>query len=210
MDEEERKSRSLASPGMTGDEDAAVARAAMRLREEVPVRAAWREDLLTRVDAMGAPGPLTARGSSDDAEGRWTVRPWVAMAASVALVSGGTALGVVLAGSTVPAGERPGATPVAAVGARPAVVRVMYVAAGARQVSIVGDFNGWDPAASPLRRLADGRTWIAELPLAPGRYTYSFYVDGTLAADPTAPRSPDDDFDRGGERASSVLMVRGS
>jgi hypothetical protein len=192
------------------NDDAVVARAATRLREEVPMRAAWRDDLLARVDEMGAPAPLSVMRASEDADRRWSVRPWVAIAASVALVAGGAALGAVLVGNMVPTGGAPSASPVAtAAGARPAVVRVMYVAAGARQVSVVGDFNGWDPAASPLRRLADGRTWVAELPLEPGRYTYSFYVDGALEADPTAPRSADD-FNRDGERASSVLMVRGS
>ena len=57
-----------------------------------------------------------------------------------------------------------------------------------------------------MRRSGDGRTWEIEVPLAPGRYAYSFVVDGRLERDPRAPQAVGDDFGS----PSSVVMVRGS
>jgi 1,4-alpha-glucan branching enzyme len=49
----------------------------------------------------------------------------------------------------------------------------------ADQISLVGDFNGWDRMAHPLRRGQDG-TWIVSINLETGR-SYKFYYlsDGT-------------------------------
>ncbi|MGH7679469.1 MAG: isoamylase early set domain-containing protein, partial [Gemmatimonadaceae bacterium] len=85
-------------------------------------------------------------------------------------------------------------------------VRFTLVAPTASHVSIVGDFNGWNPSSLPLRRSADGRTWEVEVPLPPGRYAYSFVVDGALARDPSAPQALDADLGT----TNSVVMVRGS
>lgn len=85
-------------------------------------------------------------------------------------------------------------------------VRFTYQAPEAATVTIVGDFNRWDPAAIPMRRSSDGKTWEIEIPLTPGRYAYAFYVDGALARDPDAPQVRDNDFGT----PNSVVMVRGS
>jgi len=74
------------------------------------------------------------------------------------------------------------------------VVRFALIADGATRVTVVGDFNRWDPTATPLHRGADGRTWSVAVPLAAGRHVYAFVVDGGLTADPTAPRAAEDDF----------------
>jgi 1,4-alpha-glucan branching enzyme len=84
-------------------------------------------------------------------------------------------------------------------------VRFVLVAPYASRVSLVGDFNRWNPRAMPMRRSADGRAWLLDVPLAAGRHVYSFVVDGDLAPDPTAPRSGDDDFGV----PSSVVLVSG-
>lgn len=77
----------------------------------------------------------------------------------------------------------------------PSAIRFVFVAPDARTVTVAGDFNGWEPARTPLAREASGGLWTVELSLAPGRYTYSFVVDGrTFVADPAAPRSVGDDF----------------
>jgi hypothetical protein len=61
-------------------------------------------------------------------------------------------------------------------------------------VVLVGDFNDWNPAATPLRRASDG-VWSVTVPLRPGRYRYTFIVDGTRwHRDPAAPRALEDDF----------------
>ena len=55
----------------------------------------------------------------------------------------------------------------------------------AKSVQLVGDFNGWDPAATPMRRMPDGR-WMASLELHHGHHQYRFLVDGTPMLDPAA------------------------
>jgi len=85
-------------------------------------------------------------------------------------------------------------------------VRFVFVAPYASNVALVGDFNGWNPSKMPMRRSADGRAWLIDVPLAPGRHVYSFVVDGDLAADPAAPRAGDDDFGV----PSSVVLVSGA
>jgi len=47
----------------------------------------------------------------------------------------------------------------------------------ARQVSLAGDFNGWDAGANPLRKDKDG-LWVTSLVLPAGRYEFKFNVDG--------------------------------
>jgi hypothetical protein len=57
-----------------------------------------------------------------------------------------------------------------------------------------------------MRRSADGRAWLLDVPLPPGRHVYAFVVDGDLAPDPSAPRAGDEDFGV----PSSVVLVSGA
>jgi 1,4-alpha-glucan branching enzyme len=83
-------------------------------------------------------------------------------------------------------------------------VQFVLVAPTARAVTLVGDFNDWDPAATPLSRTASGGAWSAAIELRAGRHRYAFVVDGVRwIADPTAPPAPDDDF---GSPASVVTV----
>jgi hypothetical protein len=71
-------------------------------------------------------------------------------------------------------------------------VRFAVNLASGDQVALIGDFNDWNPEATPLRRERGG--WSATLPLAPGRYRYAYVVDGRrLLADPFGPLA-DDEF----------------
>jgi hypothetical protein len=56
---------------------------------------------------------------------------------------------------------------------------------GAKQVSLSGEFNGWSPNATPMKRDEAGH-WEATLQLAPGRYQYKFILDGEWIPDPLA------------------------
>ena len=77
--------------------------------------------------------------------------------------------------------------------ARP--VRLRLAAPASSRVAVVGDFNDWDPAATPLRPVGDGGTWIVELRLKPGRYHYTFLIDGRRwARDPSEPPAAESDF----------------
>ena len=166
-----------------------LARAVDLLRQEEAPRAEWRAELLRRA--------ATKRRSAR----RVTLTvPW-AIAAGVlcALLGGAAAIGVVRHDVGAPR------TQVAARGA-PLPVTFSVVAPNAASVSIVGDFNRWNPASLPMHRSADGRTWQVEVRLPLGLYAYAFMIDGRLAPDPAAPHAAADDFGT----PNSMLVVRGS
>jgi len=82
----------------------------------------------------------------------------------------------------------------------------VLLAPQAASVALVGDFNDWDPARSPMRAAHSG-LWATIVPLAPGRYHYAFLVNGVeWRRDPAAPAALDDDFGA----PSSVVTVGGS
>lgn len=84
-------------------------------------------------------------------------------------------------------------------------VEFVFVAPSARNVSLVGDFNGWDASATPMRR-TDGRTtWSVAVQLPAGRHVYAFVVDGDAwVADPQAPIAPEQWY---GQRNSVVVVA---
>jgi 1,4-alpha-glucan branching enzyme len=102
-----------------------------------------------------------------------------------------------MAGTTARTGGQVALTP----------VRFVLVAPRASRVSVVGDFNRWNTAASPMRRSGDGRSWSVEVPLPPGRHVYAFVVDGEVVRDPDAAAAPDDGF---GVRNSVLLVADGT
>ena len=53
------------------------------------------------------------------------------------------------------------------------------------RVSIVGDFNKWNPNATPMIRQPEGQ-WTASLELRHGYHRYAFLVDGITVLDPNA------------------------
>jgi hypothetical protein len=167
------------------------------LRVEEPMRAEWREGVLRR-----AALPAKARISLSV--------PWAIAAGLLCAIVGGAA--TIVATRSVSA---PGAAQVAQAPPVPQVapgssamlpVRFSVVAPNAASVSIVGDFNAWNPATLPMKRSADGKLWEVEVRLPLGRYPYAFMVDGRIEPDPAAPRTTDDGFGT----PNSVLMVRGS
>lgn len=75
-------------------------------------------------------------------------------------------------------------------------VHFILVIESARQVWLVGDFNGWSKTQTPLVRAANGNAWTVSLPLQPGRHEYAFIViDSTgerWTADPLLPARQDE------------------
>jgi 1,4-alpha-glucan branching enzyme len=55
----------------------------------------------------------------------------------------------------------------------------------AKSVSLVGDFNAWNPAANPMNHMPD-RSWLLTVELKHGHHRYAFLVDGVLTLDPHA------------------------
>jgi len=91
-------------------------------------------------------------------------------------------------------------------GVRSDSYQFVLLAPQAASVALVGDFNDWDPARSPMRAAHSG-LWATIVPLAPGRYHYAFLVNGVeWRRDPAAPAALDDDFGA----PSSVVTVGGS
>jgi hypothetical protein len=164
------------------------------LRASVPVRSEWRQHVLREVDALPRPGLRTGTAR------RWSVSPPAAIAAALAFTALGAAgtAGVLSLRSDRVDSHRPSIIP------RPSSVRFALVAPGASRVSLVGDFNRWDASATPMRQLGDGRLWVVEVPLPPGRHVYAFVVDGDVTPDPSAPRAGEEDFGV----PSSVVLVR--
>lgn len=80
-------------------------------------------------------------------------------------------------------------------------VRLVYVPpAGSdpERVHVAGDFNAWNDASTPLRRVGD--VWTTTLVLAPGEYEYQFVENGERwVTDPLALRQRTDGF--GGRNA---------
>ncbi len=64
-------------------------------------------------------------------------------------------------------------------------VSFMCSAPDAREVFIIGDFNGWDPAANAMKKGPDG-TWQSSFPVHSGHHRYQFLIDGVPHLDPRA------------------------
>jgi hypothetical protein len=145
----------------------------------------------------------------------WMREPTFSVASAGLLAAAALAIGFVTRGaiSTLNAPEaleasRAVSAPLVAASNAPAEVRaipvpITFEAAGAKSVSIVGDFNDWDSTASPLARFGSNGPWTVTVKVTPGRHLYAFMVDGKLVVDPRAPAARDLDY--GGD--ASVLMV---
>ena len=53
----------------------------------------------------------------------------------------------------------------------------------AQKVSLVGDFNNWNPKTHVMKKDKKG-VWSKTILIAPGRYEYKFFVDGEWWNDP--------------------------
>ena len=188
------------------------------LRGEVPVRTAWRARLLDDVSRTRQP---SVGDDFDDrfdevvpvvASRRRTIElspiTGIAAAALFAVLGAGVMYGVLSPRSDGAASRASVASrevPVAAASRATdrETVRFELAAPRASRVTLVGSFNEWNPAATPLVRDAASGKWVVSLRLPPGRHVYAFVVDGDVTADPTAPRAADDDFGS----VNSVVLV---
>jgi hypothetical protein len=76
-------------------------------------------------------------------------------------------------------------------------ITLVFVAPQAKNVSLAGDFNDWQPARQPMRDEAGDGVWTTTIRLAPGRYEYMFVVNGEeWVPDPLARVRRPDGFGR--------------
>jgi 1,4-alpha-glucan branching enzyme len=62
-------------------------------------------------------------------------------------------------------------------------LKMRFARAKVNNVSLVGDFNHWDPKRHPMKMSEEGK-WEKTIVLPPGKYEYKFIVDGTWENDP--------------------------
>ena len=152
-------------------------------------------------EVLRAPSGLRERVASLTQPRTFRVSPLVALAAS--LLFAVTVVGSVLyvlptSPEPAPRTASPGAT-------GSPIVQFGFVAPHASSVALVGDFNNWDPKATPLRAASTGGVWSVEIPVQPGRHLYAFVVDGTVwRPDPAAPKATGEDF---GEPNSALTVA---
>lgn len=72
----------------------------------------------------------------------------------------------------------------------------------AKMVSVVGDFNQWQPNSHPLRKNVDN-SWLGTVPLPHGHHRYAFLVDGVITLDPNGKGISRDDA---GNRVSLISV----
>lgn len=193
------------------------------LRQEVPVRAAWRARLIDDVARSRQPvagdefddREIETAGAPRTRDRRIVIRPVTGIAAALLFAAVGAGAAVATLswqarttrdGSTA-ASSTNATTPSSLASANDGAQTVQFelTAPKASHVALVGSFNEWNPVATPLRRDPATGKWIVSLNLPPGRHVYSFVVDGDVTADPSAPRAADADFGS----ANSVVFVAG-
>jgi hypothetical protein len=182
-------------------DDEALTRVVTHLKQPVGVDPAFDRRVMEAIAAVPPP-----RQGAPERVWHWLVTPrrvavsplgGLALAAAVAAV---IVLRVWRPLSDAPL--QPGATVTDAVS-----FQFVVVAPRAQRVSLVGDFNDWDPARTPMTASGPGGMWTIIVPLTPGRYRYAFLVDGTQwLADPSAPAGGSDGFGA----PSSVVTVGGA
>jgi hypothetical protein len=184
-------------------EDELIERAVASLREPVRVDPALDARVMAAIARLPVPRPEPAWRTAAG----WLVHRRIRLTPLSALAAAAGLVLVTLAGTTWLGSAAPTASTGLATTAAAPVVQFVVVIPDANAVSLVGDFNDWDDAATPMAPRGRDGVWSVTVPLAPGRYRYSFLVDGvTWLADPAAPRAMEDDFGR----PNSVVTVGGS
>lgn len=171
------------------------------LKAPAPLSADLVQRVMAEVGQLPPHGPGGTRVHEAWWRRRWTIRvsPIGGLAAAAAVAA------LFLAGRITGRSE---VAPVPAASVDPLArpTQFVLVAPEASSVVLVGDFNDWNLAATPLVRADGDGVWHVTVPLAPGRYRYTFVVDGEVwRNDPEAPAA-EDEFGR----PNSVVTVGGA
>jgi hypothetical protein len=142
---------------------------------DVRVMSAVHAAALAQVDAQHV-----ANESSAEADAPWWRKRYTLhLSAWSGLALAASIFGIMLIGATVMSRTVAAPAVQTAAVARPADARnvsFILVDDSARQVWLVGDFNGWSRKQLPLTRAANGRAWTVSVSLQEGRHEYAFIV----------------------------------
>jgi hypothetical protein len=182
------------------NEDDVLERAAEELRRPLRIDAALFDARVMDEVHRGSTG-LRDRIAQLTRPRTIQVRPLTALAAALVFT-------VAIAGSVLylnASGSHAMPTDIARTASGSPLVQFGFVAPHASSVALVGDFNNWDPKATPLRAASTGGVWSVEVPIQPGRHLYAFIVDGTAwRPDPAAPQASGEDY---GEPNSALTVA---
>ena len=184
------------------DRDPLLERAISELRTLPPLD----REAVSRIVAAAAVARVSPAGDDDLMANRGLRRPmrwsWTIGIAAAAAVAGFVVRGVwtssrestsripVPAVASAPTSLRPAADVDSDL--RPVPKQFVFQNTSAKRVSLVGDFNNWNPAAAPLTRDPARGIWTTVVPIAPGRHVYGFMIDDSvLVLDPRAPKTKD-------------------
>jgi hypothetical protein len=153
--------------------------------------------VMERIDS--AP-PLSTPRQRAERVFNWFIRPRTLRVSPLAGLAAAACLLLVMSllfrqgddpGNRVPAGLSP--------------VTFVLAAPSAREVAVIGSFNGWNAAGWTMTRDPSQGLWTLSSALPPGSHEYVFLIDGTTpVADTMAALNVDDGF--GGR--NSVLLVK--
>jgi hypothetical protein len=206
-----------------GDVDELILRVVRELREPVELPPGFDARVMAAVRAIGP------HARADEARDRplgiraglWLTRPRTLRVRPLTAMLVGAAAAAVFAGALIVGRRSVRPTPldgaattasqsaIAASSPANSLVRFVLVVPNAHRVALLGDFNHWDPNATPLSPAggSSAGVWVAAVRLPAGRHAYGFVVDGSRwVADPAAPRSLDDDF---GTPTSTITVASG-
>jgi hypothetical protein len=169
------------------------------LKEPAELRPGFTERVMAEIERLPAHGSTPSAAGVPWWRRQWTVRMTplrgLAMAGGMAALQHAAVITGWRAGGSTPVAASPGQQP----------LQFVLVAPEASAVTLVGDFNDWSVSATPLRQ-AEGGVWTVTVPLPPGRYRYSFVVDGKVWRNDPDAASMEDEFGR----PNSVVTVGGA
>jgi hypothetical protein len=173
----------------------------------------------TAIDRVAAAAAASRLSTADDElmhlpAGRravWRLAGVVA-ATIVAVIAGVMLRGAARGGASVRAPLPAAAPPLrpvvatAATAALPIARQFVFNDRTAHSVSVVGDFNGWNPKIAPMMRSPGGDMWSTTVPVLPGRHMFGYMVDDSIfMLDPRMPKTRDPDL---GTEGSVVIVGR--
>lgn len=161
---------------------AAIENIVRPLKEPVRLDDTFDVRVMSAVHAAALAGIDAAHTEErEHADARWWNRPITLRFSPLSgLAIAASIFGVIFLSATMLSRPAPSeATSTVAATAKPADVQNVHfilVNGSAKQVFLVGDFNGWSKKQTPLTRAANQSAWTVSVPLTQGRHEYAFIV----------------------------------